>query len=261
MESRVLGAVRFVDVNTGAPVPEPLELESLDGPARFVRNRTGLRVLTRWGPLDGHEASFPDPPAAPATGSLAMRLRVADPTGRYLPRRVTLALPRDPDPENEGEMDSLFTPLDVPLFPSPRVATGPNWAVLRASVTDADDGALLGGVLLLVRRNGDVVGRALTDGRGEALVGLVGIPTVTFGEDADDAVVVDEVAVTVQAVFDPDTGTRLASADLAAGRPPPVPFVDPDSLEQARDDLPGGEVSLAVSARRSRTLTIALDLA
>jgi hypothetical protein len=127
-------------------------------------------------------------------------------------------------------------------------------------VTVVEDGTgdLLGGALVRVRRNGDVIARGLTDGRGEALIAAVGVPMLTFGED-DEAVVVEEITVTVEAVFDPAAGTRMTAGALAAGARPPVPLVDPDELD-ADDTLPNAAQTLAVAARRSQSLTLAIDV-
>src|SRR5690606_11784559 len=112
--------------------------------------------------------------------------------------------------------------------------------------------------LLRVRRDGDVIARGLTDGRGEALLAVVGVPMLTFGED-EEAVVVDEVTVTVEAVFDPAAGSRTSAAALAAGAQPPIPEVDPDVLDDD-DSLPETAQTLAVAARRRQSLTLAVDV-
>ena len=228
LEDRALAALRFVDGPTGREVGRPLRLRALDGEAVFVRNRSGLQVIASWTELAAH-----------------------------LPRRLSLALPRDP--EGEGEEDSLFRPRVVRLFPAARSRTGPNWSVLRVTLTEDGTGDALGGGLVRVRRNGDVLARGLTDGRGEALVAAVGVPLLTFGEE-EDAVVVDEVAVTVEAAFDPDEGTRMSAAALAAGEPPPRPEVDPDALDEDFDTLPQTALPLAVAARRSQAVSMAFDL-
>ena len=209
-------------------------------------------MIASWTELAEHRDHFAEPPAAPPPGSLTLPLSVTDPRGEYLPRRLSLALPRDP--EGEGEEDSLFRPRVVRLFPAARSRTGPNWSVLRVTLTEDGTGDALGGGLVRVRRNGDILARGLTDGRGEALVAAVGVPLLTFGEE-EDAVVVDEVAVTVEAAFDPDEGTRMSAAALAAGEPPPRPEVDPDALDEQATALP-----LAVAARRSQAVSMAIDL-
>src|SRR5690606_23625234 len=108
VESRILAAIRFVDASTAADLSTPLMLEVVAGRAVLFRNRSGRYVVASWSELAEHEGSFDAPPAAPVVGSRELQLRVSDPTGRYLPRRVTLALPRDPDAANAAEPDSLL---------------------------------------------------------------------------------------------------------------------------------------------------------
>ncbi len=258
VDTRVLGALRFVDAGTGTDIVTPLTLRALEGSARFVRNRSGLHVIAQWSALAAHGASFTEPPATPAVASLPLPIAVRDETGRYLPRRVSVALPRDADPAHAADAGSLFRPLTVPLYAASASTTGANWSVLRATVREAATGDALGGALLRVRRNGTVMARGLTDGRGEALVPLVGVPRQTVGQD-DQAVVVDEITVSVEAIFDPASGTRLPAAALAAGARPPVPEVDPDVLD-ADNTLPHTAQSLAVAARRSQSLTLSISV-
>jgi hypothetical protein len=266
LEHRVLGAVRFVDSATDREVPGPLELAAVEGRARFVRSRSGVQVLWSWSELDAHAAAFPSPPAAPAVGSLPFRFDVRDPSGVYLPRRVTLDLPRDPDPARRDDPDSLFQPAVVSLYRSPAAPTGTNWAVVRTTVLDEDTGDHLGGTLLRVTRNGQILARGLTDGRGEGVLPVVGIPMLTFdaeadpGDEEDDgAVVVDTVAVTVEAIVARGAGTRMAGEDVRAGRRAPVPVVDPDAVE-ADGGAPRASVPLDLGARRSYALTLTVDL-
>lgn len=253
-EWRVLAAVRPVDAVTGAVITWPLTLGAETEAIRIVRNRSGLLVIASWGRLADHERSFLEPPAV-APGSMPLDLVLRDPLGRYLPRRLSLALPRDPEAEGT---DSLFEPVSVPLFPATTAATGANWAVVRVSVREAVSGDRLGGALIVARREGVIVGRALSDGRGEALLALPGIPMQTFG-DAEDAVVVSEVEVALEARFDPAAGTRISATELEVAARPPIPLVDPDRLE-SEEDLPAAALSLSVAAGRSRALVIPVDL-
>lgn len=256
VEERVLGGLRCVDAATGGDIETPLALQARNGTARFLRNRRGVHVIAGWSELAEHEVAFEAPPAAPPVGSRELTVAVTDPASRYLPRLVRVALPRDPDPTHVTEPESLFRPVRVPMYASPSAPTGANWSVLHVSVREEESGDALGGALLRVRRNGDVVARGITDGRGEGLLPIVGIPMLTFGED-DEEVVVDEVSVTVEAVFDPESGTRTSAAELAAGARPPTPLVDPDLLD-ADDELPETAQTLAVAARRSRSLTLTI---
>lgn len=258
VESRALAALRFVDAPTRTTITTPLTVRAPGGGVEWVHNVSGLWVVASWTELAEHAAAFREPPSVPAAGSLRLALTVADPTGVHLPRAVSLPLPRDPDPEHLSEPDSLFRAVEVPMYPTARAVPGANWSVVRVSLREGG-GDALGGALLRVRRNGDVLGRGLTDGRGEALVALPGVPMVTFGED-DEAVVVTEIAVSLEAVFDPTTGTRMPAADVAAGRRAPEPVVDPDALEDEAGTLPHTAQPLSIAARRIQTLAMTLDL-
>jgi hypothetical protein len=254
---RVLGALRCVDGVTGTPIERPLEVRVAG--AEILRNRSGLYVIRRAAALADHEPSFEAPPALPAIGSLALALTVADPLDAYLPRRANLALPRDPDPANAGTAASLFRPLDLPLYPSPAAPLAVNWAVLRISLVAAS-GEHLGGALLRVLRNGNVLARGLTDWRGEALVPVAGVPVTTFSED-EDAVVITEIEVAVEAIFDPAAGRLTPAAEVRAGRPPAsLPTVDPAALEAAAATLPRIQQNVAIAARRAQALSLSLTL-
>ena len=261
-ESRVLGALRCVDAATGATIDSPLDVRSLDAaPARLLRNRSGLYVVRDGAALAAHAESFLAPPAQPAIGSLRLRLAISDPTGAYLPRTLSLPLPRDPAAGPLLGPDSLFLPMTVPLYPAPGAATGANWSLLRLSLRAQDNGDALGGALLRVRRNGVVIARGLSDWRGEALVAVVGVPVTTFSDD-ENAVVVSAIEVSLDAVFDPrpnrdSSGLRSTAAALAAGRAAQTqPAVDPDVLEAELEigapALLRGSVVLSIAARSSR---------
>ena len=114
VKRRVLGALRCVDATMLMPIDEPLSV-SAPG-ARLLRNRSGLYVIQSWTRLATHEDVFEAPPAAPAVGSESLVLDVRDLSGRYLSRRVAIALPRDPTPANLGLAGSLFRPVDVPMY-------------------------------------------------------------------------------------------------------------------------------------------------
>jgi hypothetical protein len=253
VERRVLGAVRFLDATTRLAVRSPLTVAG-DG-LRLACNRQGLYVLLHAPGLEAHTASFPAPPAQPAVGSVRVELAVSDPEGRYLPRRLALDLPRDPDPEHAEQEGSLFRPVDALLYPAPAAAVAPGWAVVRATVVRAGSGEPLAGVLLRVVRkpDGEVLARALSEWRGrvrgEALVAVPGVPITTWGEgEPDEPVLVNEVPVSLEAYFDPDF-------DPAAGQAP-----DPDRLEIVRAGLPSAKADLKLASGRTEktTLTVAV---
>lgn len=264
LEWRVLGALRPVDGVTGMPLRSGAATVTLEADgARIVRNRSGLYVIHEWPVLAAHGASFAEPPDAPAVGSESLEVVIRDLSGRYLPRRVTLALPRDPDQEADAAQ-SLFVPVDVPLYPSPTADLGTNWCALRVSVSRTvggnPGGDALGGALLRVVSAGAVLARGLTDWRGEGLVPVAGVPVTTWSEDAD-AVIVSTIAATVEVVFDPALGTRTPQSDVAAGRKPArLPLADPDDLEQRRATLPRAQRNVSLAARGALHLNLGLDL-
>lgn len=236
---RVLGALRFLDGVSGLPVTAPLAV-SAPGVA-WIRNRRSLYVVASAPGLEAHTAAFQAPPAAPAPGSVGIEFTVADPAGIYLPRRGTLRLPRDPDPAHLDHDDSLFLPQDVPIYPAPAAPVEPGWAVVYASVAGAPPAAGLAGALIrVVETHGNrVVGRGQTDGRGEALVAVQGIPVTTFGQGGGP-VLSTEVVVRLQVLW-----------DAAAPQPP-----DPDALESAHGAHPLRTTNATLASGRVLAISI-----
>ena len=237
VQRRVLGAVRFTDAVTGLVIMEPLVVGAAG--VRWIRNRRGCYVLAGAPGLEAHADTFAAPPAAPPVGSVQVRFTVSDPGGRYLARRGSIDLPREPDP---NQASSLFRLVDIMLFPAPTAATWPGWAVVRASVSGAGPGTVLAGALIRVVRTSDDVrlGSGMTDARGEALVAVEGIPSTTFGE-GPGPVLATEVAVRLDVVHDPTT----------AGTAP-----DPDDLEARRGELlvRSGTATLQAGRRVTKAL-------
>ncbi len=187
LDRRVLGAIGFVDAATGAAVTAPLVLRSER--LGFLRNRSGLWVANRLRPetpdevaLAAHLRAFEAPPAAPATGAVEFPITVEDPAGRYMPRVVRLALPRP--------VEAVGTPVEAPLWPSPRAPLAPNWASLRASLrrrVGGEDLPFAGARLAVLRRaDGVVLAHGFSDRRGEVLVAVPGLPVIDFTAPVDD---------------------------------------------------------------------------
>ncbi len=142
-DRRVLGAVRCLDATTGAPLLVPVSVTAKG--ISFVRNRSGYYVIfgaLGYPSLQAHTTVFQEPPttsdheSVPPLGSVPIKFQVSDPNGQYLPRGYTLSLPRDPDPENANQSNSLFQPANVLLYPTPTARTVPGWAVIRATVQE-----------------------------------------------------------------------------------------------------------------------------
>lgn len=169
---RLLAAVRFVDTVTGLPAPGPFEVDAAG--ARLAWNRSGFALV-----LDAPGLGDP----ATAAGSVPLVLTVRDPARRYLPRRLTLMLPRDPDPANADDAGSIFRPVDARVFLAPGAAPGANWALVRVSARRGADKAPVRGALVRASAvvGGATLGVGLSDRNGEALVAIPGVAAVAPG--------------------------------------------------------------------------------
>jgi hypothetical protein len=234
VDRRVLGAVRFLDATTQLKIADGLRVQAETATLRI--NGSGLFVIWSAQGLEAHEDAFESPPAAPAVGNVQVVLTVFDTASRYLTRRCTLRLPRDPDVDKIGLTSSLFRPVDVRLFPAPTAPVLSGWALIRATVKKTGTDFVLPGALIRVLKTADQSPLAcgLSDSRGEALVAVPGIPVTTFGEGGGGAVIGTEIDVTIQTIFDP----------AAIGAP------DPDDLEQRKDALPRSTVSIKLASSR-----------
>jgi len=240
VDRRVLGAVRFLDATTQLAIRHGLRVRAAD--ASLLVNRSGLWVIWKAKGLEGHSTVFEAPPAAPALASVSVDLIVDDSEARYLARRATVKLPRDPALATATQVNSLFRPQDVRMYPAPNAATSPGWALVRAHVARASGGAPLAGALVRVLRPADqqVLARGMSDSRGEALVAVPGIPVTSFSS-GDGPPIATEIDVTVQAIFDP-----------AAGADP-----DPDAIESA-SGLPATSSAQKLAARQQLAVSLTI---
>jgi hypothetical protein len=201
-DARVLGAVRWTDAVTAAPIELPLVARS--DRLRFVRNLGGLSVIVGAIGLEKYSATFDLADLAPAdvvaNGALTFTGEVFDPTGSYLPRSFTVRLPRDASPallppDQRRPPDSVFTPIDVALLPSPAVKVAAGWAQVRVLIRTAL-GAPLPNALARVVATADhsLLGCGLADARGEALVAIPGLKLFAPGATIHEVVSVETTA-------------------------------------------------------------------
>lgn len=242
---RVWAAVRFVDAATRRPLTTTLDVQAPG--VTWLRKRDGMQVVVALNPpavtlADGavvtaFEAAFDPLPAVPA---LSVTGRVSDPSGRTLPRLFTLALPRATLPA--GPAAERFTPVEVVLDPSPAAPLLSTWAVLRVSLQRA--GRPVNNAVLRVHRSagGALIGRGMSDARGEALVIVAGLAQVTAG--LNDLVMEREVAAELRISTDP-------------APPASEPFVNPDTLA-ARADVPRHTQAVTLASGRTQNLAISL---
>jgi hypothetical protein len=251
---RVLGAVRMVDATVRSLVTAPLRVTA-DG-VRIIHNRRGLYVVAEVPGSEAYSARFalPVPPVAPlppAMGSAAVTLAIVDPARRYLPRRATIALPRNPDPGSAEGPESLFVPIDVELFPAPTAGISAGWATLRLSVKrqGSEDGLPFAFARVRRASDGAVLGRGVADARGEMLIAVPGIPVTSWSPTAGAAVTTSTVSATLAACFD-----RNAVAD-------PVAYPDPQQLESNFANLPHSadlQLDLASGREVARRIDVVL---
>lgn len=213
VDHRYLGAISFLDRITGTLVTAPLQLAARGVTLR--RNRSALYVITAAPDFDRYVASFNDP-TPPVGGQRSCIFSCSDPAGNYLPRSFTILLPRDPASANVANSDSLFRPVEVPLYPTAKAMLGVNWSAVRVAVTRQGSLTPVRGALLRVVRTSDSVllGSSFSDERGEALVAIAGIPVTDFaaGDPSGPAtgpVVVSEVAATLEVSCNPASSWPL----------------------------------------------------
>jgi hypothetical protein len=231
---RVWAAVRFVDAASSQPIDAALQVHT--GGARWQRNRSGVHVLMQIdAPMErrdefaGYEAAFDPVPGLPP---LTLQASVADPLGRYLPRRFAVELPR---------AAPQLQPLEVRLDPATAAPLLPTWAVLRLSLRHAGRPAANVALRLQAPGGGRAFGRGASDARGEALVVAAGIAQLSIGDGA--LVVQREVSAELVASFDPAA--------------PPDRIPDPDTLAQ-RPDVLRKTVNLNLASGRTESLRIDL---
>jgi hypothetical protein len=246
IDMRVLGAVRLVDALLGTPITDPLAVVAPDG-VRILRNRSGVYAIADATNLATYAASFVLPTPPPA-GSATLVLTISDPSGRYLARSVSVDVPRDPDLANAAAPSSVFRPVDVAMFASPTARVREGAAALRLSVKRAgsDDGLAYAFVRVTRASDNTVLARGMTDARGEALIGVPGIPVTTWSSGPATPVTTSTVAAHLAACYAP----------TAAGGYP-----DPDQLDASFAALPHSadvNVDLASGSEIARRIDVAL---
>lgn len=270
IEQRVLAAFRFVDRPTGDILTRRFEV-SAPG-VKFIRNRSRQYVIASAPGLRSHTESFESPPPIPPVGSITVNIQVTDPLKKYLPRMAHLTLPRNANPEESENPDSLFQPIDIALYPSPNAPLRPNWSTVRARVVRVGSGdsriPVAGSLLRIIKTsNNEVFASGISDERGEALIIIPGVPITDFAEgdgdgDTDDAQPDDaqpDDASPVAGNPDPPMIKELpvkleVSFNPAVGWP-----VNPDELEKNHSSFIKGE-SKDLKLRTGRMEKTAIEL-
>jgi hypothetical protein len=237
LERRVLGAVSFRDATTNLRIRRPLKVEAAPG-VKLVRNRSGSYVIFTAPGFEAYEDSFDQQPVAPdpqavEAETVAVELKVFDPSREYLPRRSTVRLPLDPATARPAQGRWLFDPIEVKLFPAPTANAVPGWAIIRATVREDGKQDRLPWALITVRRDGkpEALATGLADHRGEAFVAVPGIP-VTSADEGPGSVLTSEIPVSLEVIFDTSVPKVRDPEDMVATPAAPGDFVpDPAVLE------------------------------
>lgn len=260
VEQRVLGALQLIDRVTQTPVKRLMQIES--DTARLVRNRRGFYVITYADGLESHTEAFMEPPPPPPPlEDNPYTIEISDPLKRYLPRLVTVRLPRDPNPDNVGNANSLFTPQDVVMYPASTAPLSHNWSTLRVSVDQPGSSPVPGALIRIIDTEDDsVLASGISDERGEALVIVPGVPVTKFADEDDgqgggggqgggQGNNDDEPPVLVN--------TLAVRLELSLGVSTPWP-VDPELLEQNHDADRRVTMDLTLSTGRMERVAINL---
>jgi hypothetical protein len=241
-DRRILAAIRPVDATLNLPLADRMRIDSPG--LRLVYNLHGETVLMGAPGLGRYSTNFDLPDDAPPVESVGLVIELRDPTLRYLPRRLRLDLPRDPDPTHADQPNSVFQAVEAEMYPSPASPVLGTWAVVRATVRERNSRERLPWTLIQVRRGSEVMGQGMSDARGEALIAVPGIPFFMPG-GGGDTTVTREITITFRAFFDSDHLTRL-----------PPNSLPPEGRNHNQDYLPDPAFLLTLPARTVRVLAL-----
>lgn len=254
LDRRALALLQLVDP-TGLPLVVPA---SLRGPGiKTVAKSGGRWALLEAENLTDYTQAFRTAPGAPANLSVEAVIDIKTQASNFLPRRVTLELPRDPDPANRDQPDSVFQPVTIALPAAPDCAIPATASAVRVTVRKAGDGRRVANALVRVRSdNGQFAAQSLTDPAGEALVIIPDFPPAfTGGGGAMTA----SLSGKATAVADPAIATLVADADILAARARAAArtgeFPDPDRIATGFP-APAGGTAVQLSVRAIATAEI-----
>lgn len=255
LDRRALALLQLVD-GRGAPLAGPVTVE---GPGvRSISKRGGLIALTQATALADYDAHFETPPPAPAVGSVALTIDLTPAAADVLPRRLTLRLPRDPDPANRALLASLFQAVMVPFAAAPRITARGSDCILRVSVRRAGDQAMVENALVRARSiDGLHSAWGLTDASGEAALIFAALP-IGFAGPGGQTLATTPCAVVAHA--DPasvrfTTATTLLSARRSAATRT-IGHADPEAIGASQPPDFASAATVAIGAGRQAAITL-----
>jgi hypothetical protein len=255
LDRRALALISLIDAY-GRPVEGPVRIVG-DGVRTVAKGGGRFAVLEAAG-LEAHTAAFALPPATPALRSQQILIDLTPAVGDAAPRRFDLRLPRDPDPDQAEDEESLFKPAVIEMLPTARTRQTGSACLVRVTVVRDDDGRAVENALVRGRSdNGQFTARAMTDARGEACLVFPVLPLAFPGAGAN---VEPELAGRVIVTVDPAVARFHAAADVAvaaaaaAGRT--AGHADPDALAGANAAAFAAGAAVRLAAGRQPSLTI-----
>lgn len=264
-DRRILAALSCVDAITGSPIRQGITLQAPS--TRISRNQTGHFILsTAPGFADYQNSVYLEDLSNPPTPQ-PITLSISDASGHYLPRTFTLTLPRNPatDPGSLTSPDSLFSPAQIPLFPSGLLPINPGWAVLRSTVTNSASQQRLPWALIRIEVDGRQL-LAQADHRGEALIAIPGLPITTWattnGTPSNPApVTTRDFTANLTVRFDSAVTPLPANTDFLNFNNPNQTYIpDPDDLNSDRPSLLTGSLTVLIASGRDSPFPLAVSL-
>jgi hypothetical protein len=203
VDRRILGAFVCVDAITGSSVVPAIPVTA---PEWTVKpNRSGVYVIFNGPGFNSLTDEFIPSGTWPAPAHFEVSLK--DPSLRYLPRRVKVQAPLAVPayPPVPATLTGVFSPQQIPVYPSAAAALGSNWASIHASVTrqgTTPPKGLPWAVLQVIRdSDSKVLATSQTDANGEALLAVVGL--TVQANTGGGPVTISTVAATITVYFDP----------------------------------------------------------
>jgi len=258
VDNRVLAALRCVDRATGYILTRSLEVSSNN--AKFIRNRSNLYVIQSTTNLEHHIDKFSEAPDIPEVESIEVKVNIADPLNKYLPRSFKIKLPRDSDIKKSTDDSSIYSPVNVKLYSAPNQDLMTNWSTVRVSVTRTlNDGKIqpvLGALVRIIRVSDEVtLSSGISDERGESLIIISGVPITQFSDEESDERGLGNRRERDLTVVVSELQTRLEVSYVSDQNWP----VDPDFLESKHNDNTVKTVDLKLRTGRMEKMNIELN--
>jgi hypothetical protein len=253
LDRRAVALLELIDP-FGRPLLSPATVIGVG--TRIFAKGAGRYVVKGAPEFEEYISSFDVAPPTPAVSSKKIKIEIRPSDPAISARLVELALPRNPDPAQSGNADSLFEPVRIALSPSPASPIPVTAAAARITVRKRNDGRRVANALVRwASDNGQFSGRSITDFAGEALLIVPHFPmSFTTGSNIDDG-----LAGKLSAVADPALALLVADDDIAHARASAgaltYPLVDPDDLA-SRFAVPASATGIRLSTRSITTADI-----